>query len=543
MADSSQHRPHFPKQSHEARTPAKAGRDKPLPGRSLLETILKRCGVVLDDDQLDLLWRYHKMLREANPELNLTRIHNFESMVLKHYADSLLVLRYLELPSPLVDMGSGGGLPGIPLKIARPQVEMVLAESRGARAEFLGRVCSRLGLKGVEVYARKLGPDYPGQVAGVISRAVGSIPATLDRVSPVLAAGGRMIFMKGPGCDSEIEQAVTAQADLFRLASDQAYTIGATAHHRRLVVFERLEGEGHERSRLRPPRARAAGSTDFAGPVRDITSGSNSTFQRCLDLLGGQGIRKHGEALLSGPRIGAEVVSRFAGHVLGWLSGADGPPPPGESIPWLRLEAGLFRQLDVAGTHSPLLLVKVPEIRPWSDGCGWPAGCTLFVPFQDPENVGAVIRSAAAFGVKRVVLLREAAHPFHPRSSRAAGPALFQVELMQGPSLADLRASAAPLIALDTTGPELSEAPFPERFGLVVGVEGPGLPKHWREGERRRIAIEPGVDSLNAAAAVAIALYVWSKARGGGDANPPHSAPGGCQVPRRVAHGNMPTIE
>src|SRR5262249_36122861 len=156
---------------------------KGAPGLALLETILGRCGITLPGDAIEKLWRYHKMLRHANPELNLTRIHNFESMVLKHYADSLLVLNHIELPSPLVDMGSGLGLPGIPLKIARPGVDMVLAEPRGARAEFLRRVISALGLKGIEVYAHKLGPDYPGQAAGVISRAVGPIPETLDRVA------------------------------------------------------------------------------------------------------------------------------------------------------------------------------------------------------------------------------------------------------------------------------------------------------------------------------------------------------------------------
>src|ERR1700730_7454089 len=108
------------------------------PGRSSLEAIIKGCGIVLSWAQFDSLLAYHRMLRAANTELNLTRIHNFENMVLKHYVDSLLVLKFEALPSPLMDMGSGPGLPGIPLKIARPELEMILAEPRGARADFLG---------------------------------------------------------------------------------------------------------------------------------------------------------------------------------------------------------------------------------------------------------------------------------------------------------------------------------------------------------------------------------------------------------------------
>src|SRR4029077_6310712 len=136
------------------------------PAAKSLEAIVKRCGIVLDAEQIQLLWRYHRMLREANAALNLTRIHNFENMVLKHYVDSLLVLKFVDLPAPLIDMGSGPGLPGIPLKIARPQVPMILAEPRGARALFLREVCEQLELKGVEVYDHKIGADYPGKVGG-----------------------------------------------------------------------------------------------------------------------------------------------------------------------------------------------------------------------------------------------------------------------------------------------------------------------------------------------------------------------------------------
>jgi 16S rRNA (guanine(527)-N(7))-methyltransferase RsmG len=482
------------------------------PAAQSLEAILTRCGIALDGEQIQLLWRYHRMLREANAALNLTRIHNFENMVLKHYVDSLLVLKFVDLPAPLIDMGSGPGLPGIPLKIARPQVPMILAEPRGARALFLREVCEQLELKGVEVYDHKIGADYPGQVGGVITRAVGSIAETLDRVSSCLGPGGRMIFMKGPDCDQEISEAAESHAGLFRIQSDHAYTIPGTTHDRRCVVYERLEGEA-ERGRSRRSLREAAVSAEFAGTVREITSASNPTFQRCRVLLSGPGIRKHGEAILSGTRIYSEVLTRFPDQVAAWMTDTRGQPPPTSSIEWLRFSDPLFKELDVVGTHAPLLLVRVPAMAAWNDGNPWPDGCTLFVPFQDPENIGAVIRSAAAFGVARVVLLREAAHPFHPRSARAAGPALFQIPLEQGPALEDLRVASVPLIALDTTGPELSDAPFPVTFGLVVGVEGPGLPARLRQCQRRRIDMQPGVESLNAATAAAIALYVWSRHR------------------------------
>jgi 16S rRNA (guanine(527)-N(7))-methyltransferase RsmG len=474
------------------------------PSRASLQAIIEGCGVRLRPEQFDKLWAYHRMLRAANPELNLTRIHNFENMVLKHYVDSLLVLNLEELPSPLIDMGSGPGLPGIPLKIARPDLAMILAEPRGARAEFLQEVCDRLGLEDIEVYAGKIGPRYDRRVAGVITRAVATIPETLDRVANCLRPGGRMLFMKGPDCDDEIAEARRSHAGSFRPAADHAYEIPGTTHRRRLVVYERLEGEV---AGVSEPSSR------HEGPIRDVTSESNPTFRLARDLLHGKGIRKHGQALLAGARIVAEVLERHPENALGWVTGGEGPPPPSPGLMWLRMSESLFRQLDVSGTHAPLLLARVPAMPAWSGSEGWPEGCTLFVPFQDPENVGAVIRSAAAFGAARVVLLRESAHPFHPRASRAAGSALFQVPLMTGPSIGELSGGDVPLIALSADGEAIASKPWPERFGLVPGVEGPGLPEHLRGGgvERRRIPIAEGVESLNAAVATAVALYEWRR--------------------------------
>lgn len=478
------------------------------PSHRSLETILRDCGITLPTAALDALWTYHQMLREANARLNLTRIHQFDNMVLKHYVDSLLVLRLEELPSPLVDMGSGPGLPGVPLAIARPDVRIILAEPRGARAEFLREVVDRLGLTQVDVFANKVNARFPHQVKGVITRAVATIPETLDRVARAIEPGGRMLFMKGPDCDGEIAEARRSHDELFRLAADHHYAIPGTTHDRRLVVYERLDAPAPEIARGDEEPARA-----FEGHARDVTSESNPTFKLARDLLTGRGIRKHGQAFVSGPRVVAEVLERFPDRVVGWFTDADGPPPPSDGLTWYRLADPLFREVDTAGTRAPMLLVAVPPMEEWTADRPWPEGCTLFVPFQDPENVGAVIRSAAAFGVRRVVLLREAAHPFHPRSARAAGPAVFQVELMRGPSIGDLSAGDVPLIALDADGPDIASAPFPERFGLVAGVEGPGLPNHLRAGTTRRIPIEPGVESLNAAAATAVALYAWRRGR------------------------------
>ena len=475
------------------------------PGLASLASLLEGCGISLDRHQLDQLWSYHRLLRSANADLNMTRIHNFENMVLKHYVDSLLVLKYVDLPSPLVDMGSGPGLPGIPLKIARPEVSMILAEPRGARAQFLEDVRDRIGLSDLDVFAGKVNSKFPRQVEGVITRAVASIPETLTRVATCIATGGKMIFMKGPDCDDEIVEARSSHADSFRLVDDHHYQIPGTPHDRRIVVYERLAGVA--------PLEDATPA--YAGHVREVASDANPTFKLASDLSTGRGIRKHGQALLAGGRIIAEVLDQFPERVEGYLTDSKGEPLPESSarFPWFRLTDPLFKALDVAGTRGPLLLVQVPVFAEWSAAAVWPEGCTLFVPFQDPENVGAVIRSAAAFGVARVVLLKEAAHPFHPRSARAAGPALFQVTIEQGPSIRDLRGGSTPLIALSSRGPDLAGEPFPATFGLVAGVEGPGLPDHLRAGLTRRIPMAPGVESLNAATAAAIALYAWSARR------------------------------
>jgi 16S rRNA (guanine(527)-N(7))-methyltransferase RsmG len=208
-----------------------------------LRTLFERSGLRLSDLQLQQFWTFHQLLRRRNAELDLTRLHAFDTMVLKHYVDCALVATLVDLPSPLLDLGSGAGFPGIPLKIVRPDVHVLLGEPRVKRVAFLEEAIEALGLRGIEVVPQSIGARFDQPVRGVHHARRASMPATLARVAPWLAPVGRVLFMKGPGAEDEMAAARRDWSDRFRVARDVPYSIPQTPHARRLVVWERLEGD------------------------------------------------------------------------------------------------------------------------------------------------------------------------------------------------------------------------------------------------------------------------------------------------------------
>jgi 16S rRNA (guanine527-N7)-methyltransferase len=507
-----------------------------------MQQLFHRSGLRLSPTQLEQFWRFHELLRRRNAELDLTRLHSFDSMVLKLYIDSALVATLVDLPSPLLDLGTGAGFPGIPLKIVRPDVRLILAEAKHKRVAFLREVVAHLGLKGVDIVPHRIGRRLEQPPAAVITRAVETMQATLARVSPWLPLGSRVLFMKGPESQEEVETVRHDFAADYCIRLDRRYSIPQSPHQRRLVVVERVgthldlaaeedrleeDGERCDTDEGEPsPEAKAAVSSPASlssRTLREVQSLANPTFKQLVALQSGRGIRRARMALVAGTRPIAEVLQDFAPRCLAWVSDASTPPPASlpQEIAWYRLSRELFRRVDCFGTGPPLLLVRVPEFLPWKEE-DTPPGCTLFVPFQDPENVGAVLRSAAAFGVSQVVLLQEAAHPFHPRSVRAAGgSALLRLRFRSGPTIEALQPQELPLFRLSTAGRDLRGLRFPATFGLLPGLEGPGLPAAQRSPEALHIPLEPGVESLNAATAVAISLFVWrSQGALGGAAEP-----------------------
>ncbi len=471
-------------------------------GKTDMASILARSGITFSEYQLNQLWSYHKLLREHNTRLNLTRIHNFTRMVEKLYVDSILPATLMDLPSPLMDIGTGAGMPGIPLKIAFPEIRVILAESRQNRVEFLETAVKEIGLDGTTVVGRMIHPRFTMPVNAVITRAVEQVAGTLARIEGCLAQNGLAVFMKGPGCADEIKAAADRFSGAFHLLKDIAYIIPHTPHQRRLVVFERKSAPLWQVKEILMTDDR----------LREIESEQNATFRDLKKLLTAKGIKKGEMALVAGKKIVEETVSDRSAQCVAWISSAEHGPPTTNLPPhmcWYLLSPALFRELDVSGTHAPLLLVKAPALAAWHPEDGFAEGCTVMVPFQDPENVGTVIRSAVAFGVRRVILLAEAAHPYHPKAMRASGGAVLKADLFTGPSINDI-APDLPLVCLSGDGEDIGQFKFPIAFGLLAGIEGTGIPERLRK-NAVSIPIHPAVESLNAATAAAIALYEWTK--------------------------------
>jgi tRNA G18 (ribose-2'-O)-methylase SpoU len=243
-----------------------------------------------------------------------------------------------------------------------------------------------------------------------------------------------------------------------------------------------------------------------------IGSESNSVFKDLKKLHGGRGIKKQGRTLVCGKRLIHEVLGRSPRRCRAWISQGDRIPPPENAdarMEWLQLSADLFQTLDLFGTKTPIVLYDLPKLEKWGPTSPPQNGCSLLVPFQDPENVGAVIRTAAAMHVDRIILLAESANPFHPKAVRASAGTVFSAALLQGPALSDLPQNL-PVIALAATGKPLAVTQFPPSFYLLVGMEGPGLPPEW-QADAVAIPMAAGVESLNAAVATAIALYEWRR--------------------------------
>jgi rRNA methylases len=248
--------------------------------------------------------------------------------------------------------------------------------------------------------------------------------------------------------------------------------------------------------------------------MMEISSKTNDHFRRWTDLSTARGIKKHQEFFLMGEKLIEEFLKNPAYKVKAEIINEDlksvtaGNAKLGR-VPLFKLSKALFNELDTVGTHYNLLVLEPKELGTL-EAKTEPKGLELICPLGDPGNLGAIARSAVAFGVSKIILTEEACTPYHPKAIKASAGALLNIPLYKVSKLADFAVNSPKAYALDMKGEDVARFPWPKDLRLVVGEEGPGFGDI--KGLSRLSVPTASVESLNATVAASIALYSWNKA-------------------------------
>ena len=208
---------------------------------------LHRLGLELSQQQLGQFLRYRDELLDWNTRINLTAISDPEEVLIKHFLDSLSLLLAYDAPDArLLDIGAGAGFPGLPLKIVRPQWQVVLLEATGKKVRFLQHCIETLQLQDVvavhgraEELAHKA--EYRASFDVVTARAVASLPTLLEYAAPFCRVGGQIILPKKGDLAEELAQGKRAARQMgASFKTDVPVSLPGLEDGRRLLVWEQV---------------------------------------------------------------------------------------------------------------------------------------------------------------------------------------------------------------------------------------------------------------------------------------------------------------
>ena len=212
----------------------------------LLNTAFEKIHITLDEAQHDKLLSYMEGILEYNRNINLTSITDPEEFVMKHYVDSAVICQLKEYQNAekIIDMGTGGGFPGIPLAAVSPEKSFTLADSLKKRLNVIENLCGRIGIANVETVhgrAEDIGqnPAFRQQYDLCVSRAVANLSVLAEYCLPLVKTGGYFIAYKGPDIEEELGAAKKA-IRILGGKTDRVEELHTEMFHHNLIVIRKV---------------------------------------------------------------------------------------------------------------------------------------------------------------------------------------------------------------------------------------------------------------------------------------------------------------